>query len=591
MASPREIRAGKAFVELGVKDHLQAGLNAARKRLMAFGAGLASVGLRFVAAGAAGLAAFGAAGKYFASAGDSLDKMSQRVGASVEFLSALGYAARLGGTDIEAMEVGIRRLQRTAYDAAAGSKTAADAFAALGINVKGADGSLKSTESLFTESAAALSKLTNNTQKAALATVIFGRAGTSLLPMLRDGAGGLEAAMQEAKRLGLVMSQQDAQAAAALTDDMFRLTSVLKMGLFRVGAAVAPVLRDVAQRITEVSATATEWLSRNAGLVVSVAKLTAVALAAGLGMVALGKAVSLAGTALGILGVAVSAASSLFAAMLTPIGLVATAAAALGTYVFIASGNAVKALTWLGKTWGELRAVAVDVLAGIRDALAAGDLGLAAKIAWAGMKLAWLEGTQDVRKVTGEWWQSLCDVVTNIWYDTQRGLAGAWAVMQSTWVNTVAFMSTHFPNFTAGIRIGWEAVQDYFTTRLLALKWLFDDTFDLKAALEGAASTHKAFLETIEKDRKKSAADIEADRKKDLEAIDAQERASLSEINQASEAARKAHAETYAADLKAAKDALAAALQELAELKKQAKDARAFVETPPPGQTPLPRRP
>ncbi len=69
------------------------------------------------------------------------------------------------------MEVGIRRLQRTAYDATRGLSTAVDAFEDLHVNIYAADKQLKSTEQLFMESAAALSRMENNTKKAALATV------------------------------------------------------------------------------------------------------------------------------------------------------------------------------------------------------------------------------------------------------------------------------------------------------------------------------------------------------------------------------------------------------------------------------------
>lgn len=215
MPSTREIKAGAAYVELFLKDNrFVRGLKLAEKKLKAFGASLTSVGKRMLLFGAGVVGSLVMAAKGFASMGDELDKMSARVGASVEFLSALGHAAQIGGTDLGAMEVGIRRMQRTAYDAARGVATAQEAFDELGMSVLDANGDLKSTEKLFMEAATALSKMENNTQKAAIATVIFGRAGTKLLPMLRDGAGGLVDVMEEAERLGIVMSTEDAAAAA-----------------------------------------------------------------------------------------------------------------------------------------------------------------------------------------------------------------------------------------------------------------------------------------------------------------------------------------------------------------------------------------
>ncbi|HLO40883.1 MAG TPA: hypothetical protein VK176_07660 [Phycisphaerales bacterium] len=46
MADTRGIRAGRAFVELGVSDRLSSGLKAAQKKLEAFGEGLRSIGTK-----------------------------------------------------------------------------------------------------------------------------------------------------------------------------------------------------------------------------------------------------------------------------------------------------------------------------------------------------------------------------------------------------------------------------------------------------------------------------------------------------------------------------------------------------------------
>src|SRR5690606_24667668 len=49
MANTRGIRAGRAFVELGVSDKLSAGLRRAQKRLQAFGSAVTGIGLRMAA--------------------------------------------------------------------------------------------------------------------------------------------------------------------------------------------------------------------------------------------------------------------------------------------------------------------------------------------------------------------------------------------------------------------------------------------------------------------------------------------------------------------------------------------------------------
>src|SRR5687768_12419311 len=109
MADTKGIRAGRAFVELGVSDKLTKGLQAAEKRLKAFGEGLRSVGTKLAAIGGTALTALFGTAKTFADMGDSLDEMSARTGVSVETLSELGFAAELAGADMETLETGIRK--------------------------------------------------------------------------------------------------------------------------------------------------------------------------------------------------------------------------------------------------------------------------------------------------------------------------------------------------------------------------------------------------------------------------------------------------------------------------------------------------
>ena len=117
MADTRGIRAGRAFVELGVSDRLTAALKRAERKLKAFGESVRSLGLRLAGLGGAALAPLAGAVKLFASAGDTLDKMSLRTGVSVEALSELGFAAEQSGADLQTLENGVRVMQRTLNDA------------------------------------------------------------------------------------------------------------------------------------------------------------------------------------------------------------------------------------------------------------------------------------------------------------------------------------------------------------------------------------------------------------------------------------------------------------------------------------------
>ena len=123
MADAKGIRAGAAYVELAVKDsRLVKGLDAAAKKLKAFGASVAGLGARLVALGGAALAPVAGMVFHFKDAGDALNKMAARTGVSTEALSELGFAAEQSGADLETLEAGLKAMQRNIVSAAGGSR-------------------------------------------------------------------------------------------------------------------------------------------------------------------------------------------------------------------------------------------------------------------------------------------------------------------------------------------------------------------------------------------------------------------------------------------------------------------------------------
>ncbi len=454
MANTQGIRAGRAFIELGVSDKLTKGLRAAQKRLEAFGAGLRSIGTRMTALGVGILAPLAASAKTFASMGDSLDEMSARTGVSVEALSELALAAELSGADLETLEVGIRKMQKAITEAAGGSKSAIDALAQLGLNVQ--DLVKLSPEQQFKLIADRISKIEDPTRKAALAMEIFGKSGTRLLPMIQDGAKGLEAFQEQARRLGLTISTQTAKDAALLADSLDILWRVLKQGVFIIGSALAGTVRDLANAVTRTVVTITDWIKKNRELVVWVAKIAAVVAVAGVTLLALGYLVSGIAAAFGTLatiaagvGTALGVVASVLGAMLSPIGLVISAAVALGGTLLVASGAGAEALAWLGEQFKWLRDTVYKVTGGIADALAAGDIGLAAQILWLSLKAAWEKGTLQLRKI----WERTTQFFVGLFYDTLAGTLtiaeSIWHELQVAWIETTSFMSRGWERFTS----------------------------------------------------------------------------------------------------------------------------------------------
>jgi len=236
--------ASELAILLSLKDQASAGLKAASNNADSFGERFKKAGL--IAGGAligAGVAAAGmavASVKAFADAGDAALEMSQRTGLSTEAISELSHAADMSGTSIEGLEVSVRRMQQTIFDAEQGTGEAVDALGQLGFKIEDLAG--LAPEEQFNRLAGAVANIEDPTRKAALAVDIFGRSGTSMLPMLADGAAGLEAMRQEARDLGIVIGQEAAEAADRFNDNLVSLGAAFDGIKFQVAQELLPTL-------------------------------------------------------------------------------------------------------------------------------------------------------------------------------------------------------------------------------------------------------------------------------------------------------------------------------------------------------------
>jgi hypothetical protein len=342
----REILAGNAVVEVGTRLAIERGLQIAEARFRAFGNKLRSVGSAFAVGGAAisagavaALAPLTAAVAEFAEVGSALDDMAQRTGASVEALSGLSYAAKMSGTDLGAVEGGIRKTQKAITEALDGSASMVEAFDALGLSA--AELVQLSPDQQFARVAAAVGAIPDPTRRAAMAMQLFGKSGTELLPLMRSDLAELTT---EAKRLGLVLSTEDAQAAATLGDAIDRAGDTIRATWIQIGAAIAPAVTRLVEIGTTLVVQTNDWLKANRDLVPVIAIVSAGVLGAGTAMTGLGVAVIFASgvfTGLAKIAKAASVGYAWLARSTVPATTgIAAATAASATFTPAVMGNA-----------------------------------------------------------------------------------------------------------------------------------------------------------------------------------------------------------------------------------------------------------
>lgn len=592
MADTRGIRAGRAFVELGVSDKLTAGLRRAQKQLEAFGAGLRSIGTRLAGIGAAAVTGLLGTAKVFSDMGDVLDKMSIRTGVSVEALSELGYAAELSGADLETLESGVRIMQRTLGEAAQGTGTAVEALDRLGLSAAQLAG--LSPEQQFKVLADRISKVSDPTLRAAIAMEVFGKAGTKLLPLMADGAAGIEAMQEEARRLGLTVSTETARDAAQLNDALGTLWKVLKQGVFTIGGALAPTLKDIAERITRIVVSVTTWIKANRETVVWALKIAAAVTVAGVAIIALGYIVSGIGATLGIvasviggIGTAFSLIGAAIAAILSPVGLAIAAIVALGGVLIVTTGVGGEALTWLGEQFSRLRDWVTKVVGGISDALAAGDIALAAEILWLSLKVVWQQGVAALNKVWLEAKEFFVSTAYGMWYGALAAAEIVFHALEIAWIETTSFLSKTWTNFTTGFQLVWESASSWVAKRMLEIQGLFDSGLDVDAAKRAVDDQLESRLAELESAAQRQVAEREGQRAAEREQAAALHEATLAGIGRDFEEAQAALKTNTEAGLAESQAALDAAKQKLADAIEQARQKREAADAERgPGRTP-----
>lgn len=428
-------------MELSLSDKFSKALDAAARKLKAFGESVTNIGKKTLALGSAITAPLLIAAQRFSAMGDEVNKASQRTGIAVEALGELKYAGEQSGASFEVLQGGLRKMQKTMFDAAEGTAEAVDALAAVGLTVE----ELKdlSPDQQFQLIGDRLNNITDASARTAVAMEIFGKGGTSLLPMFAAGAEGMQALRDRARELGIVFGQEDADAATKFGDSLSDVWKQLNAVVFEVGAAVVQTLQPFADTVHRILRSVIDWARANRGLIFTVLTVGAGLMALGGTLIGLGLAIKVVGVALGGITAAVGAVGTVIGLLTNPIVLVIVALAALAAYLLIATENGGKLLDWLSGKFNTLAETAKTAFGGIADALAAGNIALAAQILWAGLKLAWAQGTQELQAKWSQFKAGLVKTAVQAFY----GVLSAWAIaqggLQKLWAQTAAgFVNT-----------------------------------------------------------------------------------------------------------------------------------------------------
>ncbi|MDQ0340274.1 hypothetical protein J2S00_003079 [Caldalkalibacillus uzonensis] len=203
------------------------------------------------AAGAAVAGLFGLTLKA-TEAADAIAKGAARMGVSTDFYQELTYWASQNGIAHEKMEKAVGSFNQRLGLAMNGNEKYASALHRLGINLDEVRSGTLSTEDAFTRAIQTLSEMTNEHEKAELATEMFGSAiARELLPALQDGSLSIDEARQKAHELGLVLAEDQLRAAEKFQDSWDTIKRSLGAAVTQIGLDLMPMFQTMLDWVLE----------------------------------------------------------------------------------------------------------------------------------------------------------------------------------------------------------------------------------------------------------------------------------------------------------------------------------------------------
>ena len=374
-------------------------LKAVGGKLKEAGGKIEDVG-RKLAGVSAGAAAIGAGllklGYSAVQSADDLNTLSKQTGISTDELQKMQYASDLVDVSLEDITGALRKMK-------AKMDPANESFAALGVSVVNADGSLRSATDVFYDSVKALSGISNETERDKIAMALFGKSADQLAGIIDDGGAALRKYGEEAENLGLIMSGDTLDALNKTNDTIDQLKAEMSGTMAQIGADVAtvlaPALKTAAEFIGKITAKLRELTPEQTETILKIVGIISVVSP----LIILGGKIV---TGIGALISGFGAVSGFITATLIPAigGLLPVIGSVLAAAAPFLIGGAIIAgivagVVYVVKHWDEIKEAAAQ----LKDTVVE---------KWENLKDSTAEKWENIKQTTADKWQSVKSTVS-----------------------------------------------------------------------------------------------------------------------------------------------------------------------------------
>lgn len=185
-------------------------------------------------------------------AADAFDKLSQKTGMSVEFLSGFTEASDDVRVSSDAVENsllkfarGLGGLDEPMDGAIAGGKGVAGTLKDLNIQAFDTTGKMRPMEEVLLDVSDVFHAMPDGPEKSALAVQLFGKSGTDLIPILNKGSTAIGEMMQSAKAMGLVITADTVAAMDRLKRSQDEISDSWDGIVRQIGADLLPIIGNL----------------------------------------------------------------------------------------------------------------------------------------------------------------------------------------------------------------------------------------------------------------------------------------------------------------------------------------------------------
>lgn len=216
-----------------------------------------ALGKTIVAAAKAAAAAVAAIGASIAAATKQAFDFAQGAGAMADNFLTLSAVTGVSATDLQKwqytsnfIDVSVDTLTGSMTKLVTKMSSGSAAFETLGVKTKDSSGHLRDTEAVFADCIDALGKISNETERDAIAMELFGKKAQDLNPLILAGGDAFRQVGEEAERMGVVFNDQAMSAMGAFDDSMQRFKATGEGLKNTIGLVVIPAFQPLVDAAT-----------------------------------------------------------------------------------------------------------------------------------------------------------------------------------------------------------------------------------------------------------------------------------------------------------------------------------------------------